>query len=118
MVSSFLSKNEEKTNVTNLWYLESGASNHMISFKTKLTKQNKDITGHVRFGYGLSVKIEGKCSVVFICKNREERVFHEVYYIPSLRANISSQGQLSEEGNRVVLKGEFCGIVVGKNDFL
>lgn len=30
-----------------------------------------------------------------------------MYYIPDLRSNIISLGQLSEEGNRVTLKGEF-----------
>ena len=31
----------------------------------------------------------------------------EVYYIPSLCNNIMSLGQLSEVGNKVVLKGEY-----------
>lgn len=47
VVSSFLSNNEEKTNVTNLRYLENGASNHLTGFKTKFTELNEEITGHV-----------------------------------------------------------------------
>lgn len=31
----------------------------------------------------------------------------DVYYIPSLKNNIVSLGQLSEDGNRVVLRGDF-----------
>ena len=41
-----------------------------------------------------------------VCKNGETRKLHGVYYIPTLRSNIISLGQLSEEGNRVVLNGE------------
>ena len=62
--------------------------------------------GEVKFGDGSLVKIEGKGSIRISCKNRETRVLHGVYYIPTLRSNIISLGQLSEEGNRVVMNGD------------
>lgn len=65
------------------------------------------MTGQVRFGNGSTVDIRGKGSVFFKCKDGEERMFKDVYFIPSLCNNILSLGQLSEEGNRVVMHGEF-----------
>lgn len=104
---SLLTKNETKVSETKLWYLDNGASNHMTGFRSKFTELDEKITGQVRFGDGSSVKIEGKGTVMFVCKNGEEFALHEVYYIPSLQTNIVSIGQLSEEGNRVVIKGEY-----------
>lgn len=51
--------------------------------------------------------IKGKGSIVVKCKNGEERMLKDVYYIPSLRSNIISLGQLSEEENKVVMCREF-----------
>lgn len=60
----------------------------------------------VSFGDGSTVQIEGKGSVVFECKNGEVRTLEDVYYIPTLRNNIISLGQLAEEGNRIEMKGD------------
>ena len=57
----------------------------------------------VKFGDGSMVEIKGKGSISFKCKNGEERILNGVYFIPTLCNNIISLGQLSEEGNRVVL---------------
>lgn len=96
-----------KLGVSNVWYLDNGASNHMTGKRSKFKDLNEEVTGKVRFGDGSTVEIKGKGSVLFKCKNGEERMFHEVYYIPSLCNNILSLGQLSEEGNRVIMHGEY-----------
>lgn len=63
--------------------------------------------GQVRFGDGSTVDIKGKGSILFKCKNGEELIFNEVHYIPTLRNNILSLGQMSENGNEFVLKGNY-----------
>lgn len=65
------------------------------------------MTGNVRFDDGSTVEIKGKGSVVFKCKNGENQMLKDVYFIPSLCNNIVSLGQLSKDGKKVVLKGEF-----------
>lgn len=92
---------------SNVWYLDNGASNHMTGQKLKFKNLNEGIQGKVRFGDGSMVEIKEKGSIVLQCKNEEERVLNEVYYIPSLCSNIISLGQLFEEGNKVILSGEF-----------
>lgn len=105
-----LSLNEDRGEISNLWYLDNGASNHMTGKKSKFRELDESVTGRVKFGDGSMVKIEGKGTVAFRCKNGEERLLSEVYYIPSLHNNIISLGQMSECGNRVVLLGDYLWI--------
>ncbi|KAL8098390.1 hypothetical protein AgCh_031228 [Apium graveolens] len=97
---------DEKQVDSNLWYLDNGATNHMSGQHTKFKDLDEKITGRVKFGDGSMVHIKGKGSVIFKCKNGEERFLREVYYIPSLCNNIISLGQLAEEGNKVTLNGD------------
>ena len=90
-----------------MWYLDNGASNHMTGQRGKFKELDERVTGKVKFGDGSTVTIEGKGSVAFQCKNGEERILHEVYFIPNLCNNIISLGQLSETGNRVLLEGDY-----------
>ncbi|XP_074378700.1 uncharacterized protein LOC141720250 [Apium graveolens] len=88
-----------------LWYLDNGASNHMTGYREKFSELNENVTGHVRFGDGSTGKIKGKGTIIFNCKNGKEHVLKEVYFIPTLCNNIISLGQLSEDGNKVVMSG-------------
>ena len=61
-------------NQSKIWYLDNGASNHMTGDKTKFRDLNNSIQGYVKFGDSSKVRIEGKGSIVFQCKNGEHRV--------------------------------------------
>lgn len=78
----------------------------MTRCREKFESLDKSKQGQVKFGDGSLVQIEGKGTINMVCKNGEIRKLHGVYYIPTLRSNIISLGQLSEEGYRVVLNGE------------
>lgn len=58
-------------------------------------------------GDGSNVNIEGRGSVVLNCKNGEQRVLRNVYYIPMLKGNILSLGQATEGGCEIRMKGEY-----------
>lgn len=102
---------------TNIWYLDNGASSHMTGYKSKFMELNEQVRGLVSFGDGSTVRIEGKGSVVFESKNGETRVLDDVYYIPTHRNNIISLGQMSEQGNKIVIKGNLLW-VYDKEDML
>lgn len=51
------------------------------------------------------VSIQGKGSILFQCKNADQCLLTKVYYIPRLKSNIISLGQMTEESNRVKLVG-------------
>jgi hypothetical protein len=56
------------------------------------------VLGTVRFGDDSVAQIEGRGTVVFVCKNSEYRSFDGVYFIRHLTTNIMSVGQLDEIG--------------------
>jgi transposase InsO family protein len=80
------------------WYLDTGASNHMTGAIEKFAELDRKVTGSVRFGDGSVVGIEGRGSVLFVAHNGEHRLLTEVYFIPKLKSNIISLGQLDEIG--------------------
>lgn len=82
----------------------------MTGQKSKFRVLDESVGGRVKFGDGSLVDIKGKGSIVLKYKNGEEKTLGDVYYIPSLCSNIISLGQLSEEGNKVVMKGDFLWI--------
>lgn len=90
-----------------IWYLDNGASNHMTGQRGKFKELDESVNGSVKFGDGSIMHIKGRGVVSFKCKNGEEKMLNEVYYIPSLCNNIISLGQLSEAGNKVVLEGDY-----------
>ncbi|KAL8097215.1 hypothetical protein AgCh_030364 [Apium graveolens] len=102
-----MSNNEGKQNESKLWYLDNGTSNQMSGKKLKFHVLDEGIAGVVRFGDDSTVKIKGKRSIIFRCINGGERTLDEVYYIPSFHSNITNLGQLSEDGNKVMLMEEY-----------
>lgn len=79
----------------------------MTGQRSKFKVLYENVTGQVKFDDGSVVRIKGKGPIVLRCKNGEERMLKKVYYIPLLCSNIISLDQLSEEGNKVVLCGDF-----------
>lgn len=49
----------------------------------------------MKFNDGLCVDIVGKGVVTFVCKTGEKKVLKDIYYIPNLKHNILSLGQVT-----------------------
>ncbi|GKB16092.1 zinc finger, CCHC-type containing protein [Tanacetum coccineum] len=105
-------------NQSRVWYLDTGASNHMTGDKYKFKNLNETVQGYVKFGNEAKVRIEGKGSIVFQCKNGEQRKLDEVYYIPDLCSNIISLGQLAERGDEIRIKDPFLWVHDGTGKLL
>ncbi|KAH7689140.1 RNA-directed DNA polymerase protein [Dioscorea alata] len=97
---------DKKGDNEDIWYLDNGASNHMTAHREKFQDLDEVVTGRVRFGDGSTVQIMGKGTVVFACKKGEHKALQEVYYIPKLCSNIISLGQMTEDGNKVLMEGD------------
>jgi hypothetical protein len=92
-----------------VWVLDTGASNHMTGTLSALTQLDNSVQGTVKFGDGSTVKIKGMGSVVMQDRNKGHKVLTEVYYIPELKSNIVSLGQLEEKGFKYVEEnGRLC----------
>jgi len=99
-----------------LWYLDNGASNHMTGDLEMLKTLDEEITGKVKFGDGSTVEIKGKCTILFQCKSGDQWALTELFFIPKLRSNLISLGQLTETGHKIVLDDDVLE-VFEKNPF-
>jgi hypothetical protein len=86
-----------------IWYLDNGASNHMTGDVLKFRDLDHAVLGKVRFGDDSTVDIQGRGTIVFEGKHGDHWVLSDVYYIPKLKSNLVSLGQLTETDHRIVL---------------
>jgi hypothetical protein len=62
---------EEKEHDAAMWVLDTGATNHMFWCQASFMKLNTAVLGIVRFSDDSVARIEGRGSVMFMCKNGE-----------------------------------------------
>jgi hypothetical protein len=78
--------NEERVvlvpSIDNRWYLDIGASNHMTGTRSMFTSLDERVKGTVKFGDGSVVEIQGRGSVLSVCKNGEHRVLTKGHHRP------------------------------------
>ncbi|KAL0309926.1 UNVERIFIED_CONTAM: hypothetical protein Sradi_5934900 [Sesamum radiatum] len=79
------------------WYIDSAASNHMTYNKEAFQTLDESFKTNVKLGDNHIVKVEGKGSVAINTK-KGTRIINDVMYIPNLRTNLFSVGQMMEKG--------------------
>jgi hypothetical protein len=99
-----LASKEADSNNESVWYLDTGASNYMCSYKHIFTEIEEIVEGHVSFGDASKVKVKGQGEILIQCKDGNERFILNVYNVPDMKSNILSLGQLLERGYTVFMK--------------
>ena len=95
---------EEIEKKNNIWFLDSGASNHMTGCRSWFSELNESVTGTVKFGDGSQVEIKGRGDVMLQCENGDHCILSDVYFIPKLKSNIISLGQLDEQDCKIEIE--------------
>ena len=91
-----------------IWLLESGCSNHMTGNKNLLSSLDASITSEIMLGDRTSIKAEGKGIVPILTKQNQNKYISYVYYVPQLKHNLISVGQLMEHGYDVLFQKNTC----------
>jgi hypothetical protein len=97
----FAHLDEEKERDAGTWVLDTRATNHISGCQAAFMKIDTVVLGTMHFGDDSVAQIEGRGTVVFICKNDKYRSFDGVYFIRHLMTNIMSVGQLDEIGYKI-----------------
>ena len=72
------------------------ATNHMTGARSAFSKIDLGIRGIVKFSNGFVIEIKGCGTILFVGKRGEHHKMTSVYFIPRLKANLVSLGQLNE----------------------
>jgi transposase InsO family protein len=59
-----LANKENDPEKENVWYLDTGASNHMCGYKYMFTELKEEANGHVSFGDASKVRVEGEGNIL------------------------------------------------------
>ncbi|XP_050890748.1 uncharacterized protein LOC127096185 [Lathyrus oleraceus] len=93
----------------NIWFIDSGCSNHMCGDSSLFCDLEKGFNEVVRLGNYASMNVVGKESVQLTVKGVNHLV-RDVYYVPGLKNNLLSVGQLQERGLAVLMRSNMCRI--------
>ncbi|KAK4404748.1 Retrovirus-related Pol polyprotein from transposon TNT 1-94 [Sesamum angolense] len=99
------------------WYIDIAASNHMTYNKGAFQTLDESFKTNVKLGDNHIVKVEGKGSVAINTK-KGTRIINDVMYIPNLRTNLFSVGQMMEKGYTLHFGGDSCTIYDNKDKTL
>jgi len=72
--------------------------------KDKFIELDEAISGNFTFADHSKVTIKGKCMILIKLKDGSHRFIGDVYYIPTVKSNILSLGQLLEKGYKIKMK--------------
>jgi len=87
-----------------VWFLDSGASNHMTGRKDVFTELDEKVHGEISFGDLSKISVQGRGDVMIKQKNGDHAFISNVYYVPDMKTNILSLGQLLEKGYHISLQ--------------
>ncbi|BBH02338.1 hypothetical protein Prudu_012875 [Prunus dulcis] len=92
---------------TNEWYIDSGCSNHMTGNLELLVDVRTNVAGRVQMPTGALVSVAGIGSLsIDTAKGR--KYIREVVYLPGLKENLLSVGQMDEHGYCLVFGEGMC----------
>ncbi|KAH9681306.1 hypothetical protein KPL71_026926 [Citrus sinensis] len=100
----------------NLWYLDSGYSNHMTGERDIFISLDQSFNSQVKLGDGKMQKAVGKGIIAVHTKGGNKKLISDVLYVPNLTQNLLSVGQLIQKGFPIYFDDEKCKIIDKTNN--
>ncbi|PNX68295.1 copia-type polyprotein [Trifolium pratense] len=88
-----------------LWFLDSGCSNHMVGNKNWLFDYDDTFKDSVKLGDDSKMVVEGKRNLKLHIQGFTQ-ILTNVYFLPGLKNNLLSIGQLQQKNLTVIFKDD------------
>lgn len=98
-----------QTGQEEVWFLDSGCSNHMTGNKGWFSDLEEGLCQTVKLGNDMTMNVVAKGSVRMQV-NGVTQVMSDVYFVPELKNNLLSLGQLQEKGLAILIQNGTCKI--------
>jgi hypothetical protein len=108
LLMAYIDKKENSSGDT--WYLDSGCSNHMCGNKSLFYDLDETFRETVKLGNNSCMSVMGKGDIKFHMKNNTVQTITSVFYVPDLKSNLISMGQLQERGYIIIIQQSRCQI--------
>ncbi|GAU32260.1 hypothetical protein TSUD_53880 [Trifolium subterraneum] len=90
-----------------LWFLDSGCSNHMVGNKSWLFDYDDTFKDSVKLGDDSRMAVVGKGNLKLHIEGYVQ-ILTNVYYLPGLKNNLLSIGQLQQKNLTIIFKNDTC----------
>ncbi|KAL5862320.1 hypothetical protein ACOSQ3_003607 [Xanthoceras sorbifolium] len=98
--------------------IETGCSNHMCGDKSAFSELDESFRNIVKFGDNSTVSVMGKGNVSIRTKANFIQIISNVFFVPDLKTNLLSIGQLQEKGYEIIIKDGVWRIQDPKKDLI
>ncbi|PON51061.1 hypothetical protein PanWU01x14_219190 [Parasponia andersonii] len=102
----------------NIWYLDSGANNCMCGKRDVFIELDESMTGNVSFRDNSKATIKSKDKILIHLRNGEHQFIPNIYYVPNIKSNILSLGQLLEKGYDIHMKENSLSLKDNRNKLI
>ncbi|WJZ87437.1 hypothetical protein VitviT2T_006816 [Vitis vinifera] len=105
LLMSYVELNQSRKE--DVWFLDSGCSNHMCGNKLWFSDLDEEFRQSVKLGNNSKMTVLGKGNIRMQVAGVTQ-VITDVFYIPKLRNNLLSVGQLQEKGVAILIQHGEC----------
>jgi len=104
---------DERPSAQEMWFIDSGCNNHMTSRKDWFSSIDSAFSDEVKLGNNYTLNVVGKGTVKLLI-NEVMHVVTDVFFVPELKNDLISVGQLLEKGLNIQMKQNKCEVFQGE----
>lgn len=104
----FMAYRDTNEVTSDMWFVDSGCSNHMTGMKLIFKELDETQKTIVRLGDNNGLQAEGKGTVAIKSSHGKVKLLHDVQFVPSLAHNLLSVGQLMATGHSLFFDDGAC----------